>query len=862
MLTNRLLLGKVGANVTGGIGGRPTSFGDNTYFQSHYTEGLFATKFFEKWYHVYKGTDPGAIIGPGANGTLPKSCPPKKPSIIQFNTFPAILAYKEYVRDNLANSAWRTSLWSFTKQLSANKAIQSFYGINHFFDEFKSLESDYFRLKIGTDFKLLYQILRNQFEQFRAPANYQKYWQFLYAAIISKSLAIRDHTNLITFENLFQDVTQMKKNIEELHHNRLTVLESDSQNHKCSLKDRIKSSKQLIATFSMAVNRTFGNAIPGHWDNFEQLQTLIVKNQMAMPIKMIETLLSLTVQDFDKLAEAVPKKTATVQAIIDGISKPYPILTSATPYKTAINRITDQFNQKYRQFKEILGNLNDILKRDSSSKLNNIKQIVHYLRGKVDELLGKTGIPNVESIKYLADGQENLGNAIDNMKSQFNQQQKEGRNVNAALEVLNRMQYIMKCSELSFEFYKMFRTDGKKMKDVGEQIDQFQGQLNQWKRYEQRIYDIVLPSLKEVDQFLTNSKFLNTSHFEMNSSNWTLVDRLVDLKTVFRKIRQRPLYDAEFARFIEKLIQGIEIVISVHHRLNVYSDKAKVVTLLQNFRIESTEKVFEKQIQMLNQSLHSSLMQEHCNTAIKVLKLRTFPFDPKYLKVCELKIDSKIRYAQANSGPQNEVTTYLDFTMERPFFIWKYQSIKTEMHHLLSGGDVFLIADIPTSISQMRHNPYLTDWKMNAVRFKEISLHFHANTNQTKQSNLDKTILGFQIEMTMVGNNYFKCDKRIYFVPNDVDIMFKFHTSNEKIDTTSVNDVYTGFMEREHVLSPYSMWKIKLNSKTNNFDALKPFLNQNIDLLLIGKGEYIENKVAGLKVCSENFDNYQLDTIL
>lgn len=47
--------GETGPDVDGGIGGKKTTFGNDTHFQSHYTEGLFGTKLFEKWYRILQG---------------------------------------------------------------------------------------------------------------------------------------------------------------------------------------------------------------------------------------------------------------------------------------------------------------------------------------------------------------------------------------------------------------------------------------------------------------------------------------------------------------------------------------------------------------------------------------------------------------------------------------------------------------------------------------------------------------------------------------------------------------------------------------------------------------------------------------
>lgn len=56
------MTGETGPDADGGVGGQKTAFGHDKHLQSHYTEGLFGTNLFEKWYHILQGTQTNQMV--------------------------------------------------------------------------------------------------------------------------------------------------------------------------------------------------------------------------------------------------------------------------------------------------------------------------------------------------------------------------------------------------------------------------------------------------------------------------------------------------------------------------------------------------------------------------------------------------------------------------------------------------------------------------------------------------------------------------------------------------------------------------------------------------------------------------------
>lgn len=188
-----------------------------------------------------------------------------------------------------------------------------------------------------------------------------------------------------------------------------------------------------------------------------------------------------------------------------------------------------------------------------------------------------------------------------------------------------------------------------------------------------------------------------------------------------------------------------------------------------------------------------------------------------------------------------------------PFYVWKSYKIKNEMKKLLQGQPITLHADVVDGVNQ------------NAIKFNDIGIRMKlvvATTSQ--QAELETELGNFRVSMTMVGNNYYRCDSRYYSISLDrnVDIDMTFAKAADG-DLKERNDPFKRIRENDPFLSPYAMWIIKLDHPIRDFRGLSKFINENIDLELVGRGQYLKHGTFSTDICNDQLDQYyNLDRIV
>lgn len=144
-----------------------------------------------------------------------------------------------------------------------------------------------------------------------------------------------------------------------------------------------------------------------------------------------------------------------------------------------------------------------------------------------------------------------------------------------------------------------------------------------------------------------------------------------------------------------------------------------------------------------------------------------------------------------------------------------------------------------------------------SVKFKNIGIYLRASS-ETVQSQLDRELLQFTVSMTMVGNNFFRCENKMFSISlNDeiiINVSFEKDANGYPIGTT---DTVKMINKSDYFLSPYTWWVIKLeHMNATAFDNLKPYRNETIDLLLEGLGQHIKRDPNRPQICNENLKKY------
>lgn len=294
-----------------------------------------------------------------------------------------------------------------------------------------------------------------------------------------------------------------------------------------------------------------------------------------------------------------------------------------------------------------------------------------------------------------------------------------------------------------------------------------------------------------------------------------------------------------------------------------------MATLITSFAIapnEIKDDQLKWAVMKIEKIIDANLLMEQYEVTLNALKQHKFPFAERYLEQFQLPTNSStiddaftisavnavselvVRIQQSNSLIE-EIDSYLysnyTFINHESFFHWDKINYKDEIVQLMNGRDVIFVADIDNGL------------RLNAIKFNEIWLNFKM-VNQTIQDKFDAELYRFSVLMEMVGNNFYRCNNRIYCIPLENTVRFSF--TLEAGHPWKVNDVYSKMKTADPFLSPYSTWKITLVSKDNNdadYLVLKEYQNYVNEISLDGHGQYLDNEAKLVyQTCNDRLDKY------
>lgn len=750
-----------------------------------------------------------------------------------FNPSASLIAYQKYARANLPRyNATTTALWKFLMELSENDAVASFFNMNDLTQQFIDLEEDYYTLTNAIDFLPFYESIQRQLEIPKQPIVSQDHWNLLYASTVTKTLAIRNHTKITAATDLFVNQTEIEVKIEALTRDRIEYIKRALDEHQKSLERRIQSTIDFAAKNRMKIDEIFNQTLPHDKFSDNQLSAQIIRHQLATPLKIVQSFLSL-------ILIRSPKMVHLNHVPIVEISD--------TAYKMRqFSNIAKHFQRKLHPFKEVLRDFGNTFKESKVTQLNELKRTIANLTIKIDEILASHKIAS----DMPADQWKNLRNVIGVARTHIEARKLQMNNVNGTIERLIEMQNLSKCSEIGYDAYRICRNDSIKMVTFIRHVDKFQDPLKKWKEFEQSIYGIVMPWLKMVESTVGNP------YVRLSSKHFSLLNQL---NNVFERMQQQATHSNELKLIVGDTKQLIELTLGVYNQIQVQSGRQKIANIIERTHrpiVNAPSQLTENRINNLNETITSSLLLEICMTVRAVLGMRAFPYDQTYLKLCDFSMD---RPKAINSAHiQQKFLHNLDHSTKRidrenqsgkkqasvTFYTWEYEDFKGDIMKLLAGEKVIFNADILTAPEPAK--------RFNAIKFQKIWLNFTLSES-ARQSEFDKSFDGFQVKMKIIGNNcFYRCDKRVYRLPIDTDYL---HTYQVKANAN-------GSKRLKHlVLSPYTIWEMQLVQKSTESERkLQTFMNEVIDLQLIGEGSYFENNnKSGTNLCNNNQlnGNYQ-----
>lgn len=823
-----------------------------------------------------------------------------------------INSYKSFVRENLPKHTRKAELESFLNHLEESEEVNSIYDTMGLVNDFECLENQYFELRNKIDFIPYVESLVNRIADYAISYDEtiqnQKVLRFLYTATLKKLYSMKNKHNHGSIINLLDYMDVIQDHIHRLRDADAKILIDEYQNaHQNVLASKIdRATKYIEKQILPEIEAIFGEldvyivklveqtvakeqktvyTINDAMDDKVRLERALILRKVFIPIKLVGSLLGLVNPIVKFVVMGVSKVT---DMIIDKRSRVKVVSVNETDpkLKALAKEMTEEMKAKQLMFldqlEDIKGSMGDMRYRN-----NGLKEIAE----KIDEF--KTVInERIQANTTLTPIEINLMRHELQTLIMTNRAKalKSGGPVIEFIEdtvrILYQIERILSIAEVSLEVYNQFKRDNERMAAVAEAIQTLQDQLQTWNQHEQNIYNYLIPQIHEIENTIrtTAYKLPGKGHFELDVSKWQIQSMLRDVKMLFRKMSKDFMVQDSLLRCIDKIDEGMNVLIDVYDRIDTYFENSKLAALIVTVTSAQSQVILSTSDTRMNEALtrlrkmiHTNVILDQYEAVMHALKQHIFPFADAYLGKFKLPnnldIDDTDLLIQSATEQIEELRKHMkqsriwigqydreifkniefsssNSSVARPFYVWRDSNFNEKIVKLLQGDEVTFNADITKGLNQ------------NAVKFNEIGIHFKAKSSSV-QTELDAELNHFGVSMAMVGNSYYRCGTRFYSTSVDENVVIDYSLKKDGNGMPSIsNEVYHKIHDTNYFLSPYAMWtiqliKLNLSSSEENFEHLSQFASEDLDLELIGRGQFLkDNGFTSHELCNNQLDDY------
>lgn len=831
------------------------------------------------------------------------------------NPSESISSYKSYIRDSIPNDARTADLIRLLRDLEGSRSIRNIYDPLGFVLDLEYLENQYYQLRDKVNFVPYLKSYSNRISEYLKYHNdetieNQKVLRFLYSAAMGKLNTMRNRTNPISIVDLGEYIGTVQNHITKLREADSKISNTEyHENYKLFIFNRIETGAKFIEKQILPeINNVFVEmdsyiiklviqtiqrqhkglmSIKDAYEDKERLKRSLLLRRVFIPVKFVSAMASLLSPVAKVLAIGATKiidsiihnkfnkgdttKTKTLK--IDGIKDK----VANTEVQDSAKELSGEFKRRQVVFLDQLNYIADSF-NEFSRKDNDMIEIefkLNHFRRIIQEHMRKNTTILPVQIDRMRDELHTLI-----MQKRAKSQPKFGalELIDDTIRFLYHIERILSVTELSIDIYNQFKRDDERLEAVNEAIESLKDQLNMWKAHEQNIYNIVFPQIHEIED-MYNAMVMGLSgksSMEFNTEKWAIQNMLRDVKVLFRKMSKDFNVQDALVRCIEKIDEGITVLIDLYDRIDSYIENIKLSSLIislsssrSRFSISTENPTLNNALMRLQQIVQTNLIIEQYEDVVHAFKQHQFPFADFYMakynltsfqaNETEIVIQKAVEHIedlreQLKSSEisirkyDREIFRDIEFSSRsssavQPFFVWENKDFKEEINKLLQGEEIMVKADITK------------DHTRNAVKFNEIGIYLKA-ANEDIQKQIDAELDKYSVTMSMIGNNHYRCGTRVYTISVDDNIVIEYSMKNgENGKPVMSNDVYRKIREKSYFLSPYTLWTINLSE--GNFENLKKFENEQIDLELVGRGQFFkENGIIAHEVCNSELDSY------
>ena len=362
-------------------------------------------------------------------------------------------------------------------------------------------------------------------------------------------------------------------------------------------------------------------------ENKRALQQQSFWHAVLAPFKMMASVISLAGPEGMAVGAVIGLGVGVAEKVVDGTTTTNAVSVPPGIYRNKILRVAEQAKGKTKLLKAKLEDLQKIFQNEDMSHFESILKNVDKTLKVANEVVDKHEIPGLDVLDYLKKQHEELSGAIDTAAEAF----KNNPKYNTTSKNLGYAQAVVGFVGGTLDLYETVRNDQGKLAEAGDMIGKLKDQLKIIELHEQNINNIMIPQAKMMEQSMNEAmkNAANKSHAVLDVSKWTLQSSLKDVKKLFNDMTQGFEVAGDIERCVEKLNEGITTVIDVYDRIDAYSEKSQLATLIADIAIGSNEIQDPKLRHAVSQTekiINTNFGIEQYETALRALKQHKFPF--------------------------------------------------------------------------------------------------------------------------------------------------------------------------------------------------------------------------------------------
>ncbi|GIY00534.1 uncharacterized protein CEXT_769461 [Caerostris extrusa] len=897
--------GNYGEDGKGGIGGRGGANGGDTTARGYFRRPLFPWRSSESdaiWW-VTKGFDENNTYAPsgknGTDGANISGMQNPEDAMVLDGLETTINEYKTFLRQNLVDRFKKSYLDPFLNQMNDSDEINRIYKTSGLITELEGIEQQFNKLKGDVDFVPLYQSLLNRISSYaRNPdknetsLQYKKVLNYLYTTVLGRIYNLKEDTSSNLIINIGAYLDLVKKDVDKLKDLQNSAYKAEiinryKANYKSGVDKKIEEAKSLIQKQITPEIDNISNQIDGKINTLIketiELQKRAEQEREALIRKKEELERALTLKGvfsgfkiFGQIISFLGPVGAVVGTAIGATTSVAESLVlnkqqqQFSPQRTPglvpdLNELADRVKNVKNQKIVYLNNLLEEISQEANEnpeELGDMSVKISEIKGRLSEL-SERKFRYEEFTKFEIEIEQELSAKEQDLKSQKDiAEQKKTK----AIAMITKFNQGVKLGSMFVDIYNQNKNDEANIDALNDAIGQAENKIQKLKQYEANIYDTVIPMLQDMEETLhdTANKLDNKSRVTLDVVKWQVQGTLRDIKLQMQQVTDGFKVKDNLARCIEKLEEVMTTLISVYDHIQNYHEQENLASYVADIssaaasKINISEPILVNSVNHLEMLISSNLVLQQYKTAVSAFKQWVFPFADNYLDTSMLpshlemeqtienlvtkaiaKLDDMKLKVDLYKTTVKKTDKYLQngefssrYSSTEPFFVWRNQEYKSIISNLLSGQEVVLIADVKDSAPDK-----------DAIKFSLIEFYFKSK-NDTVQSEINKALKGFDIRATHTGNSYYRYDSELYIITSEGQSIWYSCEKNIAGEPVRKNAVFDKIKEGDLMLSPYTLWRVKIRNSTQHVSFQQLVLyKDDIDLELSGYGSYVNREV-------------------